>query len=69
MFRDILVAIDGSPTAQRALEAAAELAEALNSRLTIIAVAPEVPPFAYRSGIEAKERGRDRCGRGARLAS
>jgi nucleotide-binding universal stress UspA family protein len=52
VFRDILVAIDGSDTAQRALEAAAELAEALNSRLTIIAVAPEVPPFAYRSGID-----------------
>ena len=47
MFRDILVAIDGSETAQRALEAAGELAEALNSRLTIIAVAPQVPPYAY----------------------
>jgi nucleotide-binding universal stress UspA family protein len=52
MFRDILVAIDSSETARSALEAAAELAEALNSRLTIIAVAPEVPPYAYRSGID-----------------
>lgn len=52
MFRDILVAIDGSETAQRALEAAAELAEALNSRLTVIAVAPQVPPYAYRAGVD-----------------
>ena len=52
MFRDILVAIDGSETAQRALEAAGELAEALNSRLTIIAVAPQVPPYAYRAGVD-----------------
>jgi nucleotide-binding universal stress UspA family protein len=52
VFRNILVAIDGSETANRALEAAAELAEALNSRLTIISVAPEVPSFAYRSGID-----------------
>jgi nucleotide-binding universal stress UspA family protein len=53
VFRDILVAVDGSETAGRALEAAASLAEALNSRLTIIAVAPEVPSFAYRAGIDA----------------
>lgn len=50
----MLVAIDGSPTAQRALEAAGELAEALNARLTLIAVAPEVPAFAYRAGIDAE---------------
>jgi len=52
VFRNILVAVDGSATAGIALDAAAELAEALNSRLTIIAVAPEVPSFAYRSGID-----------------
>jgi nucleotide-binding universal stress UspA family protein len=54
MFRNILVAIDGSQTAGRALKAATELAEALNSRLTLIAVAPEVPSFAYRSGIDVR---------------
>lgn len=53
-FRNILVAIDGSTTARRALEAATELAEALNSRLTIIAVAAEVPSFAYRAGIDVR---------------
>jgi nucleotide-binding universal stress UspA family protein len=52
VFQNILVAIDGSTTARRALEAGAELGEALNSRLTIIAVSPEVPSFAYRSGID-----------------
>jgi nucleotide-binding universal stress UspA family protein len=54
VFRNILVAVDGSETAGRALEAATELAEALNSRLTLISVAPEVPSFAYRSGIDAR---------------
>lgn len=54
MFRSILVAIDGSATAARALDAAGELAEALNSRLTIISVAPEVPGFAYSAGIDSK---------------
>ena len=52
MFRDILVAIDGSPTAQRALEEAARLAEALNARLTLIAVSPDVPGYAYRAGVD-----------------
>ncbi|HKH15315.1 MAG TPA: universal stress protein [Solirubrobacterales bacterium] len=52
MFRNILVAIDGSETAGRALQTAAELAEALNSRMTIIAVAQGVPSFAYRGGVD-----------------
>jgi nucleotide-binding universal stress UspA family protein len=54
MFRDILAAIDGSPTADRALATAGELAEALNARLALISVAPEVPAFAYRAGIDAE---------------
>jgi nucleotide-binding universal stress UspA family protein len=58
VFRNILVAIDGSDTSTRALEAAAELAEAVNAKLTLIAVSPDVPGYAYRSGIdiEALER-------------
>jgi nucleotide-binding universal stress UspA family protein len=55
MFRDILAAIDSSPTSQRALEAAGELATALNSRLTVISVAPGVPGGAYRSGVDVKQ--------------
>jgi nucleotide-binding universal stress UspA family protein len=52
MFRDILVALDQSPTAQRALAEATELAEALNSRLTIISIVSPIPSFAYRAGID-----------------
>jgi nucleotide-binding universal stress UspA family protein len=52
MFRDILVALDQSPTAQRALAEATELAEALNLRLTIISIVPPIPSFAYRAGID-----------------
>jgi nucleotide-binding universal stress UspA family protein len=59
MFRDILVAVDGSPTSKRALEAAGELAEALNSRLTIISVAPQVPPYAHRAGIDVQALARE----------
>ena|SRR5436305_1851968 len=52
MFHDILVAIDGSPTAQRALEHAIDLADALHARLTILTVAPEVPGFARGAPVD-----------------
>jgi nucleotide-binding universal stress UspA family protein len=55
VFRNILVAIDASPTAQRALREAVDLAQALNARLTVICVAPEVPSYAYRAGIDAQK--------------
>ena len=54
MFHNVLVAIDDSATAWKALEEAGALADALNARLTIIAVAPEVPPFAYRAPIDVE---------------
>jgi nucleotide-binding universal stress UspA family protein len=54
VFHNILVALDSSPTAARALEEARELAQALNARLTIISVAPEVPGFAYRAGVDVE---------------
>ena len=52
MFHDILVALDQTATAQRALQEAIELAEALNARLTIISIVPHIPSFAYRAGID-----------------
>ena len=54
MYRNILVALDASEIAAQALAEAAELALALNSRLTIISVAPDLPSAAYRAGIDVK---------------
>jgi nucleotide-binding universal stress UspA family protein len=51
VFRDILVAIDGSEPAARALEEAGELAQAMNARMTLISVAPQIPGLAYRAGV------------------
>ena len=59
MFREILVAVDSSPTGQRALETAGKLAMALNSRLTVISVAPDVSSGAYRSPIDIQELRRE----------
>ena len=50
MYRNILVALDSSEIAARALADAAELALALNARLTIVSVAPDLPGAAYRAG-------------------
>jgi nucleotide-binding universal stress UspA family protein len=52
VFRNILVALDSSPTSQRALGEAVELAEAVNARLTIISIVPPMPSYAYRAGID-----------------
>lgn len=45
MYRKILVAIDGSPTAQLALNEAIELAKALGSTLRLIHVVDEGPAY------------------------
>jgi nucleotide-binding universal stress UspA family protein len=54
MYRNILVALDSSEIAARALADAAELALALNAKLTVVSVAPDLPSFAYRAGIDIK---------------
>jgi nucleotide-binding universal stress UspA family protein len=52
MFHNILVAVDGSPSADCALGTAIDLAVALRARLTIVSVAPPVPPFAYAATLD-----------------
>lgn len=47
MFRNILVAIDGSADADRALGHAIDLASCERAKLTIFSAVPAPPPFAY----------------------
>src|SRR4051812_15837170 len=54
MYRNILVALDSSKVARRALGDAAELALALHAKLTILSVMPDLPGFAYRAGVDVQ---------------
>jgi nucleotide-binding universal stress UspA family protein len=47
MFHDILVAIDGSDDADRALGHAIDLAECCHAKLTLFSAVPAPPAFAY----------------------
>lgn len=54
MFLNILVAIDGSPSARRAVEQAADLARAQNSTLTLMSVAPPVSTYVTLGGVSSE---------------
>jgi len=51
VFLNILVGIDGSESAARAVELAVDLARAGNSRLTLMAVAPGVSSYVTLAGV------------------
>jgi nucleotide-binding universal stress UspA family protein len=54
MFLNILAAVDGSPSARRALEHATEIAKAMNSRLTLITVAPPLSNYVTLAGVSSE---------------
>jgi universal stress protein A len=52
VYRNILVAIDGSTASDGALVHAAGLAQALDARLTVLTVVAPLPAYAYQAGID-----------------
>jgi nucleotide-binding universal stress UspA family protein len=59
-YREVLVAIDGSPEADLALAHAVGVAHALNARLTLVAVAPEPPALiAPAAGVTREQLAAD----------
>jgi nucleotide-binding universal stress UspA family protein len=55
MFLNILVALDGSPSSRRALEQAVDIAEAMNSLLTLITVAPPVSGYLAVAAVSTEK--------------
>jgi nucleotide-binding universal stress UspA family protein len=54
MFLNILVAIDGSDSSRRALEQATDVARAMNSKLTLITVAPPLSHYVTLGGVSSE---------------
>jgi len=54
VFLNILFAVDGSTSSRRALEQAIDLARALNSKLTLITVAPPISHYVPLAGVSSE---------------
>jgi nucleotide-binding universal stress UspA family protein len=52
VFLNILVAVDGSPSSLVALQEGIDMARAQNATLTILTVAPPLPPLVPMSGVD-----------------
>ena len=68
MFRDILVAFDGSRAARVAFEQAVDLARTQNAKLTVLTVAPPVGSLTARAGVDPAQMREELDGWASRLA-